>query len=384
MPAKRSLDSLRTWVEIDARAARKNYGTFRKLAGRRVKLWAVVKSNAYGHGLFAFSKLVAGFGIDGFCVDSLVEGVALRKHGIKKPILVLGPTLPSLYATAAKNNIAITVSNFDALGALSRAGSGRKGAGAVPDFHVKIDTGMHRQGFYISDIPRVIRAVSLKNIKPHLTGIYTHFASAKDPNYPTYTDRQFAEFARATKLFAKAGFTRLTKHAAATGATLIDPKYHLDAVRVGIGLHGLWPSKELEVHLGRRIKLYPTLSWRVVVTEVKYLNAGDYVGYDLTERAAQDMKMAILPIGYWHGFPRSLSQTGEVIVNGKRAQVLGRVSMDLTAIALRTRVRPGDVATLIGRDGAETILAAEQAARAGTIHYELLTRLNPLMERIVR
>jgi alanine racemase len=370
-------DHLRTWIEIDARAARKNYDTFRKIIGAKVRLWAVVKSNAYGHGLFAFSKLLAGFGVDGFCVDSLVEGVALRKSGIKKPILVLGYTLPSLYAAAVKNEITITVSGFDTLREIACAKT-------PPAFHMKIDTGMHRQGFYLEDLPRVLKIVAkAKEAKPKLAGIYTHFASAKDLNYPTYTEQQFAKFQKAAKLFHKAGFNNLIKHAAATGGTLVNPKYHLDAVRVGIGLYGLWPSKELEVQLGNRIKLRPVLAWRAVVSEVKPLKAGDYVGYDLSERVPCGTRMAILPLGYWHGFPRALSGVGEVLVNGKRARVLGKVSMDVTAIALRGRARPGDVATIIGRAGDAEISASEPAQKTGTIHYEFLTRLNPLMERVV-
>ncbi len=385
-------DGLRTWIEIDSRAARKNYDTFRKLTARRAgrhagktKLWAVVKSNAYGHGLFAFSKIMNRFGIDGFCVDSLVEGIALRRDGIKKPILVLGHTLPARYAEATKHNITITISNFEALRELAKVKE-RARAGAVPEFHIKIDTGMHRQGFYLEDLPRVIAAIARqKNIKSKLTGLYTHFASAKDINYPSYTDHQFGKFEKAAKLFEKAGFKNLIKHAAATGGTLVNQKYHLDAVRVGIGLYGLWPSKELEVQLGKKIKLHPILSWRAVVSEVKQLKAGDYVGYDMAERVANDMMMAILPIGYWHGFPRALSSgAGEAIVNGRRARVLGRVSMDLTAIAPGGRARPGDIATLIGRDGGEEIFAWEPAQKSGTVHYEFLTRLNPLMERVVR
>jgi alanine racemase len=157
MSAKRSLDSLRTWVEIDARAARKNYNTFRKLirrvrGGRRVQLWSVVKSNAYGHGLYAFSKLMDEFGVDGFCVDSIVEALSLRQAGIKQPILVLGQTLPSRLAEAARTGVTVSVSNFDALRALARQKR-------VPAFHVKIDTGMRRQGFYTEDIPKLLAQI---------------------------------------------------------------------------------------------------------------------------------------------------------------------------------------------------------------------------------
>jgi len=384
-------DYVRTWIEIDARAAKKNYDTFRKLIGsaagkknarrKKVQLWSVVKSNAYGHGLIAFSKLAAKLGVDGFCVDSIVEALALRREGITKPILVLGPTLPLRFPAAAEQDITVSISNFDSLKALARTKH-------IPDFHIKIDTGMHRQGFYPEDIPQVIR--QLRALRAHLgghcKGIFTHFASAKDVNYPTYTDEQLKKFKAAIALFEKAGFKNLIRHAAATGGTLIDAQYHLDAVRIGIGLYGLWPSKEIEVQLGGKggIGLYPVLSWRTVVSEVKKLKAGDYVGYDLTERVPHDMAMAVLPIGYWHGLPRSLSSVGEVLVNGRRARILGRVSMDITVVGLDGRAKPGDIATIIGRDGGDEIFAWEPSQKSETTPYEFITRLNPLMERIVK
>ena len=373
---KKNPNHLRTWIEVDATAAKKNYATFRRLIGKKVKLWAVVKSNAYGHGLYAFSKVMDRTRVDGFCVDSVVEGLALRKAGIKKHILVLGPTLPARYAEAAKKKITISISTFEGLQALAKAR-------AVPDFHIKIDTGMHRQGFYIEEIQKIIKILKLKKLGDKLKGVYTHFASAKDINYPGYTEMQFGKLQQAKILFENAGFKDLTWHAAATGGTLCGKRYHLDAVRVGIGLYGLWPSKELEVQLGDKIKLHPVLSWRAVITETKKLKAGEYVGYDLTERVPREMTIAVLPVGYWHGLPRSLSSTGEAIVNGKRAKVLRRVSMDMTMFSLGGAVRSGDIATLIGRDGGDEIFAWEPSQRSGTTHYEFLTRLNPLMERIV-
>jgi len=375
-------DHLRTWVEIDVRAARHNYDTFRNLIGKRVQLWSVVKSNAYGHGLFTFAKIMDQFGIDGLCVDSIVEALALRREGVQKPLLVLGPTLPSRYGDAARQNVVITISNFESLRALAKAKS-------IPDFHIKLDTGMHRQGFYLEDVPRVIKQLKTihARLNGHFKGVFTHFASAKDVNYPSFTDEQLKKYEKALALFKKAGFGKLLRHASATGGTLIGKKYHLDAVRVGIGMYGQWPSKELEAQLGDVIKLKPVLSWRTVVSEVKKLKAGDYVGYDLTEKMPQAGVMAVVPIGYWHGFSRSLSSVGEVLVRGERARVLGRVSMDMVAILLpeknAKKVKIGDIVTIIGRDGRDEILASEPSQKSGTTHYEFLTRLNPLMERII-
>ncbi len=373
---KKNPQNLRTWIEIDAQAAEKNCRTFRKLVGKKVKLWVVVKSNAYGHGLRTFSMIMDRAGVDGFCVDSVVEGFALRRKDIKKHILVLGPTLPARYGEAAEADIAISISTIEGLRELAKIKY-------APDFHIKIDTGMHRQGFYLEDIPKVLALIKSKGLEGKMKGAYTHFASAKDINYPGYTEMQFGKLMRAKTLFEKAGMSDLTWHAAATGGTLCGKKYHLDAVRIGIGMYGLWPSKELEVQLGDRVKLCPVLSWRAVITETKKVKAGEYIGYDLTERVPRGTEIAILPVGYWHGLPRSLSSLGEALVNGKRTRILGRVSMDMTVVSLAGAARAGDIATFIGCDGKDELFAWEPSQKSGTTHYEFLTRLNPLMKRIV-
>ncbi|MEK9173619.1 MAG: alanine racemase, partial [Patescibacteria group bacterium] len=385
--------SFRTWVEINKNAVQKNIATFRKLIGPEsmprtnsrkrfgagVKLWAVVKSNAYGHGLVRFSKLAEKNTIDGFCVDSFIEAVRLRKEGIKKSILVLGPTLAELAKDASSKDITLSVSNFETLKSLVQTKTS-------PNFHIKLDTGMSRQGFFLEDIPRVIKFLDHRssNLDQHLSGVYTHFASAKDINYPTYTDRQFETFNKAVKLFEKAGYKNLVKHVSATGGAMINPKYHLDAVRIGIGLYGLWPAKELELQLSNKIYLKPVLAWKTIVSEVKTIPQGQFVGYDLVERVSRPTKIAILPIGYWHGLPRALSSVGEVLINGRRARILGRVSMDLTVVDVTgIKCQVGDIATLIGKDGVEEISAEEMARLAQTSHYEIVTRLNPLMERVL-
>jgi len=367
------MSKLKTWVEINRKAAEHNADTIKSLLGAKTKLWAVVKSNAYGHGLKTFSEIINPE-VNGFCVDSVTEGSKLRGSGIKKPILVLGPTFAPFLKLAAENNLIITISNWDILKALAKNKH-------QPGIHLKIDSGMHRQGFYNSELAAVSRFIKSKKLD--LQGAYTHFASAKDLNYPTYTEMQFATFQKGLAILKKAGFKNLKRHASATGATLINSKYHLDFVRVGIGLYGLWPSKELMIQRPD-IKLKPALSWHTIISEVKSLRGGDFVGYDLVERVRKPTKMALLPIGYWHGFPRTLSGIGEVLINGKIGKVIGRVSMDLVAIDVNNiHCKAGDKATLIGRQKKEQLFALDIAQKIGTIHYELLTRINPLIERIV-
>lgn len=369
------MDLLKTWIEIDSRAVKHNLALIKSLLKRKTQVWPVVKSNAYGHGLIIFSKIADNLGVDGFCVDSVVEGAKLRQNNIKKPILVLGPTLPGLFKEAFDQKIAITISTWDALRKLT-------GIQSRPEIHLKVDTGMHRQGFYVEELADV--ADFIKKSKISLGGIYTHFASAKDLNYPTFTDLQFHQFKKGLNVLSRLGFRDLIRHAAATGATLISQEYHLDMVRIGIGLYGLWPSKELEVQLGGKFKFEPVLSWHAQISEIKNLKAGDYIGYDLAERVYKPTKMAILPIGYWHGFDRGLSSIGEVLISGERARVLGRVSMDLIVVdATGIKCKIGDRATIIGRQKNQEISAPEMASKINTSHYEVVTRINPLIERII-
>jgi alanine racemase len=366
----------RTWIEIDRRAALHNYRVFRRLAGDGPKLWAVVKSNAYGHGIFLCAKLFSSFGVDGFCVDSLIEGLNLRKAGIKKPILVLGPTLAPRMSEAAGKNIVLTISTFEGLHQLRRL---RR----PPAFHIKVDTGMHRQGFYPEALPEIM---DLMNASPRLAakwqGLYTHFASANgEPSGRKECEEQYRKFMELKAMCEREGYAHLIFHAANTGATMLDPRYHLDAVRVGIGLYGHLPAPAFRLTPSLR----PMLSWRTVVTETKPLSIGDRIGYDLTERVRRPASLGILPVGYWHGLPRALSKNGGVLIRGQRAKIMGRISMDLTAVdATLSKARSGDVATIIGRDGKKEISAEELAEESGTIAYEFLTRLNPLIERIIK
>ncbi|MBI2037024.1 MAG: alanine racemase [Candidatus Liptonbacteria bacterium] len=374
---------LRTWLELDREAARQNVRAMRGLLTPRTRLMAVVKSNAYGHGLYVFAKVLDRLGVHGFCVDSVLEGFRLRKEGITKPILVLGSTLPEHFGAAAESRITLTLSTFEGVKAYLR--TARK-----PEVHLKIDTGMHRQGFFPTDARRAAELLRRRNVRDGVTGLYTHFASAKDITYPAYTERQFEKFLEAERALQRAGFRNLVRHASATAGTMLGHRYHLDWVRSGIALYGYYPSRELEVQLRRpgggrspdrtasglpSVELKPVLSWHAIVTEVKRLPAGAFVGYDLTERLERPTAAAVLPIGYWHGIPRILSGTGRFILGRVPARILGRVSMDMTVIdATDARVKVGSVATLDIKDA---------IAKSGTTSYEFLTRINPLIERVV-
>lgn len=369
---------VRTWIEIDTEALAHNYRIFRSLIKKDTKLLSVVKSNAYGHGLVDFSREVTKLGVDWLAVDSVVEALRLRHEGIKQPILVLGYTLPERMQEAIDSDISLTLSNVFALQGLKDLNLHGK-----LKVHIKVDTGMHRQGFMENEMKIVISTLTSHQDILIIEGLYTHFAEAKDPLYPEETEKQTESFMRWINAFSRAGFKPIT-HAAATGATILFSQTHFDMVRIGIGFHGLWPSAEVKASAERKITLKPTLSWKTIIGELKTIPAGSGVGYDLTEKVKRETFMAVCPIGYWHGYFRSLSSVGVVLVNGVRAKVLGRISMDMIVVDVTDVPHPkiGDEVVLVGASGKEYLSAHEVADLAGVSTYEFVTRINPLIKKI--
>ena len=369
---------LRTWLEIDKKAIAHNYKVFRALISPQTKMMAVVKSNAYGHNLFEYAKEMEKLGADWLGVDSVVEGLALRREGCRMPILVLGYTLPEMLAEAVKNDISLTLSNFDYFKDIAKLPGKDKLA-----VHLKVNSGMNRQGFAENEMLKVLRELGKLKDKIKVEGLYTHFAAAKNPSFPADTRKQMAVFEKWQKALEKAGH-KVLAHAGATSGTMIFPESHYDMVRAGIGIYGLWPSAEVRAYLEPKYKLLPVLAWKSLIAETKIIEKGEGVGYDLSERVNRKTKIAIIPIGYWHGYPRALSSVGSVLIAGERAKVLGRVCMDMIMVDVTDikSVKVGDEATLLGREGKEEISADDLALLSGTSCYEIVTRINPLIKRI--
>ncbi len=370
---------IRTWIEVDKKSLEANYKVFRNLIGKDCKLMTVAKSNAYGHGFVDYAHHFENLGTDWIGIDSIVEGMKLRKNGIKTPMLVLGYTLPEVFVEAAENNISITVSNFECLESLARFESDHK-----PKVHIKVDTGMHRQGFFLEEMEKVLELLK-RNSSIKFEGLYTHFAAAKNPAFPGDTKKQIEEFDKVIKIVQEAGFNPI-KHAAATSGTIIFPESRYDMVRIGIGLMGLWSSPETRSAFEDHISLSPALSWKTIISEIKLVKKGERIGYGFTELLRRDSKIAILPVGYWHGFKWSLSSIGHVIIRGKKARVSGKVSMDMITIDITDikDAKVGDVVTLIGSDGKSEIDVDEMALLSSSYNYEVITQLNPLMKRIYK
>ncbi len=369
---------LRTWIEIDVDAIDSNYREFRSLIPDKTKICAVVKSNAYGHYLVDFSKRMERNGVDRLAVDTVFEGLRLRKEGISVPLIVLGYTLPEMFGEASLNDISVTISGRDALKEAVRIKT------LEPlKIHLKFDTGMNRQGFGEEEVLEVLRILS-DNVSRgvEVEGIYTHFANAKDPDERGDTEEQIKAFERMKGHFLKTGFKPLI-HACATAGAVNYSEAHYDMVRIGIGMYGLWPSERTKVCAEEKLKLKRVMSWKTVVSDVKEVPAGVGVGYGFSEKVSRDSKLAVLPIGYWHGYSRALSSSASVLIRGRRAKVIGLISMDITVVDVTDikGVKVGDEVTLIGNDGEEEVIPEELAEISGSSNYEFITRINPLIKK---
>lgn len=370
-------DKMRTWVELDRSAIKTNYETFRGMLKKPTRLMSVVKSNAYGHGLVPFAQEVSKLGVDWLGVDSFEEALELRKAGIKKPIMVFGYTSPAYFPLALKKNISVTISSISSLLAISKMKKS-------PKIHIKADTGLSRQGFLLEQMDEVLKILK-KNKNINLEGVYSHFAIGEDPKGKDYTDKQVEIYLKWVEALQSAGYKPL-RHICATSSTMMYPEYHFDMVRVGIGMYGLWPSRETKEAVGRKYKLTPVLSWKAIMSEIKNLKKSTKVGYDLTEELKRDSTIAIVPVGYWHGYPRLLSRKGTLSVEGKEAKVLGNVSMDMIMIDVTgiPGIKIGGEVDIIGGEYGHYAEADMMASDADTINYEIVTRINPIIKRFYR
>ncbi len=373
------------WVELDRGAPDHNLRELRKCAAPGVKMCAVVKSNAYGHGLAAMVKLLES--ADWFGVNSLEEGREIRALGEKRPVLVLGHVPLSALGEAVAHDLDLTLYNLQSLEALARLERERR-KGRPVRVHLKVETGTGRQGVLPEEIEGFVRR--LRGLADaELVGVSTHFANIEDTLNHGYAERQIAEFQRALQILKGLGLQPPLVHAACTAPGILFPETHHTLVRAGIGVYGLWPSREtyLSALLGRRPvpELQPVLSWKTRIAQLKTLAEGSFVGYGCTFKTTRATRLAVLPVGYADGYDRGLGNTAHVLVAGKRAAVIGRVSMNMCMADVTDipQARLEEEVVLLGESGEERISAETLATWAGTINYEIVTRISPLLERRV-
>jgi alanine racemase len=363
-----------TWVEIDLEAIANNVRLLANIAAP-AKIMAILKADAYGHGMVKVARTVLNNGASWVGVATLGEGITLRKKGIDAPILVLS-YLPAWQAHDAINyNISPTIFSEEVARAFNRAAADLNKEANV---QVKVDTGMGRLGVLPHELlPFMKNLAQMTGLR--VEGLYTHFATADEADL-TQTYQQLRCFQELLAQLDQAGLRPPWIHAANTAAMLNVPETRFDMVRSGIGLYGLPPSAHTSLPEGFR----PALTFKSTVGQVKTLPPDSPIGYGAIYRTKTEETVAIIPVGYADGFRRSPLTWGEVLVKGQRAPLVGRVSMDQCAINVThiPHVRQGDEVVLIGQQGSEMITAEEVAAHLGTVNYEVVSELLARVPRI--
>lgn len=367
----------RTWAEIDLAALVHNFQIIKQTAPTS-KLMAVVKANAYGHSVGDIAPCLEKAGADCFAVSNIEEALQLREIGIKKPILILGYTPVNMAKALYENDITQTVYSKEYADALNE---NTVAGGFSIKIHIKLDTGMSRLGFDCRDdglcgVGDAIAAAKMSGF--NFEGIFTHFAVSdrSADNDDRFTDEQYARFCRAVKVFESNGLTPKILHCCNSAALIKDGDKHLNLCRPGIILYGLRPSDSAEFHKG----LTPVMTLKSVVSMVKTVEKDTCVSYGKTFKTTKEMKIATVAAGYADGYPRALSNKAYVLINGKKAQILGRVCMDQLVVDITNidGVKMGDEVILFGKDLPVDVLAD----LCGTINYEIVCGISPRVPRV--
>ncbi len=366
-------------LEIDLGALRRNAARLRELSAP-ARFAAVLKANAYGHGLARVARALA-YDVDALCVYRAEEAFEIREAGVAAPIIVLGPVDADELAALHAHGVAISLWDSGSYRDDVVAAARRRGTPFA--VHAKIETGLTRLGI---DPLRAAPALAAYAGEPalRLEGAYTHLAAVEELE-SSYTLLQLRRFEDALRpvaaLLAEQGTKR---HAAASAAAMLFPRARLDLVRVGIAAYGLWPSAQTRAALVQPLVLEPVLAWRAPLVLVRDVPAGTPVGYGCTFTTVRPSRIGVLPIGYAEGIPRAVSNRGQVLVGGVRVPIVGRVCMNMTFVDVTDvpDAHAGQAATLIGPDGDAAISADEWADWADTINYEIVARLPAEIPRI--
>jgi alanine racemase len=364
-----------TWAEINLDALARNYTIVKKQVGADVNVMAVVKANAYGHGAVRCAHRLEAEGADWFGVALPEEGIELRESGITKPILCLAGFWEGQAEACLEYKLVPTAYRLDMIAALDSAARAR---GRVADIHVKIDTGMGRLGVRFDEVYDFIDALKkFRNIR--VDGLMTHFAAADEPSCGPLTRDQVSRFDRALAVFREQGFTPTYRHLSNSAGIFGQPaasgqlgsETGGNMVRPGGVLYGLWRDILDPAHQDQDFQ--PVMSLHSRITLLKWVPAGETVGYGCTFEASRKTLVATIPIGYDDGYMRALSNRGHAIIRGVYATVIGRISMDLTLIDVTNvpDVQLDDEVVLLGQAGGLSITAEELGKIAGTLSYEV-------------
>lgn len=377
---------LLNWIELSRSHLRKNIKSLAALSGKR-RLAVSVKANAYGHGLSEIVRLLIPMKeVTDVTVHSVSEAERCREAGWERSIMLLGPLARESAEAVLDLELEPVVCTTAVLSRLGQLSSRVKRRIRT---HLKIETGTNRQGITTEELPAF---AAIYNKFPYLRRPYgagTHFANIEDTTNHEYAEHQLRRFNDAVRLMTKLGIKPTLRHTACSAALILFEKTRFEMVRPGISVYGYWPSKEtyLSYRLagGGNDHFSPVLTWKTRVTQIKRLPVDSFVGYGCTYRTTSATRLAVLPVGYYDGYDRGLSNRAHVLINGRRAPVRGRVCMNMMMVDITDirGVKLEQEAVLIGSDDPETVSADLIADWAGTINYEILSRLSPKIPRMI-
>ena len=352
---------------------------FRGLLSSDVKIALTVKGNAYGHGLKEIVG-IADNSVDYFQVNDVRELIEVRGSSTKK-VLVLGYVRPQKLKELNGLNAEFAIYSLEQLKAIEKEGLKNVSV------HLKLDSLLGREGILLKELPFMIQKIkSSPSVK--LVGVYSHFSNIEDTSDFTQAEQQINIHEKALSLIKEASFTTILEHISASSGILAYESIRRcsNLVRLGIGAYGLWPSYDLKTRFAQTLRLEPVLKWATQVAEMKTLPAQHPIGYGLTYITAKPTRIALVPQGYADGYDRGLSNSGEVLIQGSRCPVLGRVSMNMFVVDVShlKKVVLGEEIVLLGRQGDQEITAEEIAAKISSINYEVVTRISPLIPRVLK
>lgn len=379
-----------SYIELKREAYARNIQFLRTIIGGEVRISSVVKGNAYGHGIADFVPLAESAGIDHFSVHSADEArdVLSATTQSSTEIMIMGYIDNEDIPWAIEHDISFFVFEFDRVRSAINASKKTK---KNPKIHIELETGMNRTGFNEEELSRLIPLLQENRSHLDFEGICTHYAGAESISNYVRVQAQKARFKELAHFIRSSGVDPKMEHTCCSAASIRVPDMHGDMVRIGILQYGFWPSKEIFIEYlkGKPTKeepLYRLISWKSTVMSVKHVEMGEFVGYGSTYLAQRDTKIATVPIGYSHGFSRSLSNTGRVLINGVRVPVIGMVNMNNMAVDVSEieNIKKGDEVILIGRSGELEVSVASFSELSDQLNYELLTRLPARIPRIIK
>jgi alanine racemase len=371
---------MKTYIELSAANLLHNLKVFKEIT--KNKLMFVVKANAYGHGLNEIIEICKSLPyVDYYAVDSVSEALLIKSHQQKKPVLILGWSDPAELTEIIANGFETVVPSIEQLKLIREIAKKLKKKALI---HLKIETGTNRLGLDPETAIQLLR--DFPDPQLEMKGIYSHFANIEDTTDPTFAQQQLALFNRVLK---NVPASRILRHFSSSASSLLFPQTFFDIVRVGISAYGYWPSKQTHaLYLEKnqkKIVFKPVLSWYAKVAQIKQIKKGAAIGYGLTYRTYNNVTIIVVPVGYYDGYDRKLSNISQVLVNGVKAPVRGRVCMDMFMVDVShiKNIKIGDRVTILGEENREHINADMLAELAGTINYEIVARINPLIPRII-